>query len=60
MVILLQPGLDNRISFLIVGFLAIIIIVAVALISKKNQKKTISQREKSLTFLINTWIINLK
>jgi len=39
MVILLQPGLDNRISFLIVGFLAIIIIVAVALISKKNQKK---------------------
>ena len=39
MVILLQPGLDNRISFLIVEFLAIIIIVAVALISKKNQKK---------------------
>jgi len=45
MVILLQRGSHTTISFLIVGFLASIIMVAAALIGKKI-KKTISQREK--------------
>ena len=42
MVIIMQPGSDSILPFIIVGLIAVVIIVAAALINNKILKKTIS------------------